>query len=108
MAVLVAEPPNQRAKGRVIETRPSYFCFVVVPQTVFKKQQFLDRQTAGMRCRVIKHLEGEREGLNLGVFGTLFLKCAMDATDRNPKLPGDSSQRRAIGPQPSDPTAIHN
>ncbi len=33
MAVLVAEPPNQRAKGRVIETRPFYFRFVVVPQT---------------------------------------------------------------------------
>jgi hypothetical protein len=90
MAVLVAQPPNQRAKGRVIETRPSYFCFVVVPQTVFKKYQFLERLTAQIQCWAINLLEGLGEGLALGVFGTL-LKRTVYAPEGKPELLRDGS-----------------
>jgi hypothetical protein len=65
-------------------------CNQAISLIPFRKHQFLERLTAQIQRRAIKDLGGMGEGLVLEVFGTLFLKSAMDATDRNPKLAGNS------------------
>jgi hypothetical protein len=74
------------------------------PPCPFTNHQFLERLTAQIRPRAIKHLAGPREGLALGVFGT---QRTVDAAEGNPELLRDGPQRRSRVAQTCDPAAVY-